>query len=203
MSENAIPGDEVPSGSAEDTADNPKWARAVAFVVFAGLLVAVVAWWRPWESSESLSPSCVEDASHFIDEESGLCYAVPDRWVSNEAVLDAEVTSAFVAPNEAAWVMVWPVPANTAAMSVEEAAHHTATLYSGYSPELPNAIEAEPGSIDGRDSASAEFEVGVAWYLVTVIQLDGGKVAVVGSSLSGESGLIRMVEEVHDSLGVQ
>jgi predicted Zn-dependent protease len=197
MSDNAAPAEDPIETDGEELGRAAKiWTGIVAVLAVGSVLAATLIWWSPWEAEE---PPCVEDATRFVDDESGICLSIPFGWVrvDDAELADTEFTSLVEHESGNAWVGIGPVAEEMAAMSPEEAAGEI------FGREAGNpGIQVDRVTVEGREAATAEAEIEVMWFQLTVIDADGTLIEVFGTTFSGEEGLIEQIKLVHGSLSV-
>jgi predicted Zn-dependent protease len=196
MSDNAAPAEEPINSDSERLGRAARiWTGIVAVLAVGSILAATLIWWRPWEVEE---PPCVEDATHLVDHESGVCLVIPFGWVrvDDAEFADTEFTSIVESGSGNAWVGIGPVAEEMTA-SPKEAAMELLGPDAG---DL--GIQVNSATVDGQEAAMAEGEVEVMWLHLTVIDVDGTLIRVFGTTFSGEQGLIEEIKLVRDSLSV-
>jgi hypothetical protein len=196
MSDNAAPAEEPINSDSERLGRAARiWTGIVAVLAVGSILAATLIWWRPWEVEE---PPCVEDATHLVDHESGVCLVIPFGWVrvDDAEFADTEFTSIVESESGNAWVGIGPVAEEMTA-SPKEAAMELLGPDAG---DL--GIQVNSATVDGQEAAMAEGEVEVMWLHLTVIDVDGTLIRVFGTTFSGEQGLIEEIKLVRDSLSV-
>ncbi len=174
----------------------------IASLVAVAVLVGALLWWSPWQSEESAAAACPEDATHFADQETGLCFGIPEDWVRvDEAELgESDYTLVVESDSGNAWAGTRPVPQELSATDPEDAARKMISVLAEVGADAPMQIDT--GSLDGHDSAVVELKTVAIWYQVIAVEVDGDIVMMLGSTFSGEDGLIEQVEQVHDSLSL-
>jgi hypothetical protein len=185
----------IPTGAAQI------WAGIVTVVVLGGILVGTLIWWSPWDTKPI---PCVEDATHLVDHEAGLCLTIPQDWVQadvSELAEDADFSMVVESDSGNARVGTGPVLDELAGTDAEGAARETIALLAGVSPDAPG-MQVETETVDGRERVTVEYAIDVAWYQVTVVDLEGGSAMAAGATFSGEDGLIEQIKQVHDSLSI-
>lgn len=199
----------------------------------AGLLTAAVAavaviWWSPWVGN-----SCADDDEHVIDEESKLCYAIPEGWAplsESELAEEAELTgldaytSGLSSPEEhVAWVDVAPathfVLGDIEEDDLESLAEALATSSEAMSSGEPE-IETETMKIGDHRAATAtahrpnemfgaDANGWVQWVRATIVDVGDGASVLMTTALveeeqmDDEDGTVAILNGIHDSLAVR
>jgi hypothetical protein len=108
MSDNATPAGEPINSDSERLGRAARiWTGIVAVLAVGSILAATLIWWHPWEVEE---PPCVEDATHLVDHESGVCLVIPFGWVrvDDAEFAGTEFTSIVESESGNAWVGIGP-----------------------------------------------------------------------------------------------
>lgn len=200
-----------------DREDEPKrrpfgLKRLVAFAIAPMVLAAVgLLWWQPWSGPDS----CVVDDKHVIDEEAGLCFAIPDGWERTEAAAEAPAYTTALRPSDAessASVLAGRLDAvfTDGRLPDEEPLAVAEYLVAGPADLQAATIEStsEPLEIGGHEAAVAASRIeqaeGSSLYLqATVVDIDGELAVVIGSALGEDDDLVDAVEAVHDSISIR
>lgn len=180
-------------------------ALFVAVVVVGGLVAAALVW-RPWiqdDAAEAESTDCIEDATHIIDDEHGVCYIIPDDWAQltpeQAAEQDRESLEGMVhAPRFAAFVTVRTV--DNAKTEAEDAARKDVAAWTGVDPDSAS-IESVTGAVDGHDSAIASGARESLWLMVTAVEEGDSMIVMQGTiAISDDAELIEQITSIHSSL---
>ncbi|MFC3493898.1 hypothetical protein [Glycomyces rhizosphaerae] len=171
-------------------------------------MIAAASVWSPWSEddaeAEAEATDCVEDATHLIDDEAGVCYIIPDDWalvtpeVAEEHGLE-NYESTVHAPRFAATVMTTAHPYSQSETDAEESARSFVSGITGVDYDSPS-VEWVTGAVDGHDSAIAIAQLESIWFMVTTIE-DGDKmIKMLGTVVSGEQELIAQVQSIQSSV---
>lgn len=207
MNETEPPGEAIPlPASNRRSSAKRKWAVLVAVVVVAGLVAAAFVW-RPWaqdDAAEAEGTDCLEDATHIIDDEAGLCYLIPDDWAKVTPEIAEEwglehYESTVHAPRFAASVIVSAAPYSKSEIDAEEAARVRVAGFLGLDYESPS-IEWVAGAVDGHDSAIAIAGLESIWYMVTTIEDGDSMIVMSGTVVNSDPALIDQVKSIHSSV---
>ncbi|MDN3238095.1 hypothetical protein [Glycomyces tritici] len=186
--------DEAPPDDGLHQARSTRRRVKVIALAVVGVVVmsAIVLVWQPWRSA-----SCVDDGGHVVDEETGLCYMIPEGWEQEEVSAGSAIASA----DGSGLVMSTSIDDRSGNGDLDLAARMQAALFSGNGPEH-ESIRVASGTLDGHASATSIYSDSGIWLMATVLELDGRLVALTSVCSVDESEAIAQIEAVHESLGV-
>ena len=151
-----------------------KWL-GFAIVVTLALVSAVVFWWRPW-----VPASCRDDGAHVIDDESGVCYSIPEGWQERDATAEEDPLTSVIASGQAL-IAAGPLEDVPTARDAAKRARFLLLGLLGTGPQV-FALYEKSGTVEGHASATASDTARGTWAMVTVIEMEGGMVGLVSSA---------------------
>lgn len=191
------------SGSGRRTSTKARWVLLVTVVIVGGLVAAALIW-RPWVQDEAGGAACVEDETQVLDEETGVCFTIPDDWEigaperAAEMGLESDDSTAYE-PRMQASVTVWVVDNAEAQVEAEVAARKVVSDWTGLDRDAA-AIESVGGAVDGHASAIATGASDLLWIMVTAVEDGDSLVLMLGMVLSDDPELIDQVRTIQSSI---
>lgn len=198
------------NGDAPAGAERSGWRRlplAIGAVTALGSAVALFLW-APWDGG----PECVEDQAHIVDDEAGLCYAIPEGWEPTSSERLGESYTSGAVPESAddnSWIgaiRVDDLDGGSVDGDDPEAAARTiavslATTYEGDEPE----VVSHSWELGRREAATAtaagdRFPVTIQ---VTVVELEDGPVALISSTIGRFIDGNEVLDPVHETLALR
>jgi hypothetical protein len=203
---------EHPSGDNSDASAGAKRSGRFRLTLTLGAAAALftaaaLLWWTPWDAG----PECVEDEAHIVDDEAGLCYAIPEGWepTSSERLGESYTSGAVPeSTDDSSWIGAIKV-ADLDGGSVDgddpEAAARTiaeslATTYEGDEPEVVSR-RWELGRHEAA-TATAAGDMFPVTIQVTVVELEDAPVALISSTIGRFIDGNEVLDPVHETLAL-
>jgi hypothetical protein len=197
------------NGDAPAGAERSGRRRVPLAIVAVAALVAAVAlfWWAPWDGG----PECVEDQAHIVDDEAGLCYAIPEGWEPTSSERLGETFTSGAVPEAAddnSWIgaiKVEDLDGGSVEGDPETAARTIAvSLATTYEDDEPEVVS-HSWELGRREAATAtaagdRFPVTIQ---VTVVELEDGPVALISSTVGRFIDGDEVLDPVHETLALR
>ncbi|MFC3491077.1 hypothetical protein [Glycomyces rhizosphaerae] len=155
----------------------------------------------PESEAESTGPECVDGPAMVLDEETDMCFIVPDGWYVYDAMLlvSTDSTAAISSDDDAGWVATGPVSPFLTYGSLEETARYLVAEALGIESDSAT-MQSSTGETDNVPSATASDAAGGTWMRATVAAIDGDTYVMFATSPDDRPEIIEQIETVYASL---